>query len=505
MALFGRKPANSNDAGPADLAGPGPGGADPVKAARFFDRAKTIHESSQYEYATTLWLQGLRFDPTSLSALESFVVSAQAFAANEKRDKPSKEQAKNFGGKGPVEKYLEALLWWGIRPTDPSLGMKVLDAAAKVDSPGVSDMSAPGHWLGERVLGAAASNDKPKKDTFVKAMDLLAKLRCFDLAVKSGEVALRLDPSDANLEAEVRNMGAQMAMTRGGYEKTGQEGGFRANVRDAEKQRLLDEEGRSVRSEDATTRIVEAARADYESRPTDRNAIAKYARALQQSGRPEDEKAAYDLLTKAYDDTGEFRFRQAAGDLRLRFARRKVSEVKAAAEAKPGDEALAEKLKQAQAAFLKLELEEYTLRVENYPTDLGLKYELGVRCFITGDNDRAIALFQESQHDSRARSRSLNYLGKAFSRIGWNDEAVDTYRRALESLETETDDHGLEVRYGLMEALAAKARDHRDLAAAEEAYKIGSGIAIQQISYRDIRARRDELQGLVKELRGVGA
>jgi hypothetical protein len=62
---------------------------------------------------------------------------------------------------------------------------------------------------------------------------------------------------------------------------------------------------------------------------------------------------------------------------------------------------------------------------------------------------------------------------------------------------------GLEIRYGLMDALAQQAEDARDLAAAEEAYKIGSGIAMQQISYRDIRARRDRMQQLMKELKGA--
>ena len=54
-----------------------------------------------------------------------------------------------------------------------------------------------------------------------------------------------------------------------------------------------------------------------------------------------------------------------------------------------------------------------------------------------------------------------------------------------------------------MDALAKTAEEQRDLAAAEEAYKIGSGIAMQQISYRDIRGRRDALQKLIRELKNA--
>jgi hypothetical protein len=43
--------------------------------------------------------------------------------------------------------------------------------------------------------------------------------------------------------------------------------------------------------------------------------------------------------------------------------------------------------------------------------------------------------------------------------------------------------------------------DQNDLANAEEAYKIASSIAIQNISYRDIRARREEIKQLAAKLK----
>ncbi len=497
MALFGRKKgdetATETEETPASESGrPLP---DPVKAASFFSHARTVHDSAQYEYATTLWLQGLRKDPTSMTGLESFFRSAQAFANEEKKDKPTKDQSKNFRGRDPLEKYLEALLYWGIKPTDGGLAIKLLDAAAKLE------LHEPGYWVGERVL-PMLMRDKPKKETFVKLMDIFRRLLAFDLAVKAGEFALSVDRSDANLESEVRNLAAQMTMSRGGYENTA-EGGFRANIKDAATQRQLEEEQRLSKSEDAASRVVEAAKKDWESRPTDRNSINRYARALIERGKPEDEKAAYELLMKAHADTNEFRFRQSAGDLRIRVARRKLAQIREAAEAKADDEAAQEKLAKAREAFAKLEIEELKLRVENNPTDLSFKYELGVRHFQLGESEEAIAMFQEAQNDPKSRARSLNYLGQSFLKMGWADEAVDTLRRALESVEMPNDDLGLDVRYWLMQAMERKAQDHKDLTTAEEAYKVASGIAMQQINYRDIRARRDALQALVKELRSA--
>ncbi|TVQ64589.1 MAG: hypothetical protein EA379_01070 [Phycisphaerales bacterium] len=502
MAIFGRKKDDEPDDGvPEGVGAPAsdaPFLPDPAKAARFFDRAKAVYESTNFEYATTLWLQGLRMDPTSVDGLEQFFLSAQAYAGAAKRDKPSKEQAKNFGGKGPLEKYLEELLHWGIKPTDVTRAVRAIEQAAKMG------LSEPGYWIGERALPMAL-RDKPKKDQLLKLMQAFKKLEAFDLAVRAGEQAMALDRGDTNLDAEVRNLSAQMTMSRGGYERSGEEGGYRTNVRNSEAQRRLAEESQIVKSEDAATRVVEASKADWETRPTDRNAIARYARALQDRGLPEDEKTAFELLMNAYKETSEYRFRQWAGDLRIRHARRKLAKIRDAVKAKPDDAELQEKLRKGAEAFTRMEIEEFKQRVENYPTDLGMKYELGVRHFQVGEHEEAISLFQEAQGDPKTRSRCLNYLGQSFLKLGWLDEAIDTFQRASESMESQKDELALDVRYGLMQALERKAREHNDLSAAEEAYKIGSGIAVQQINFRDIRARRDALQKLVRELKGAAS
>jgi tetratricopeptide (TPR) repeat protein len=495
LALFGRKKGevgNGEGAAATKAASNDLFQSDPVKAKKFFDHAQAVHDTTNYAYSTVLWLQGLRQDPTSMFGLERFFESVRSFASLENRDKPTKEQSSNFGGKGPVENYLSALLNWGTRPDDAPRVLKVLDAAQKLD------LGEHGYWIAEKSLPLLLGSRK--KDVLVKLKDALAKLGAYDLAVKAGEAALMADPTDTALEQEMRNLAAQATMTSGGYERTGESGGFRANIRGADAQRKLEDESSIVKSEETIDRLVEDAKADYERRPDDRNAIGKYARILQERGRPEDVKIAYEVLMDAYKKTDEFRFRTQAGDLRMKHARRQLAKMREAAKQDPTSD-IAKKFPEAERKFIELELAEYDLRVKNFPTDLGLKYELGVRHFRLGNDEEAIALFQEAQHDAKHRVRVLNYLGQSFRRMGWNEEAADTFRRALEGIEMDSDELGLQMRYGLMDALAKHAEDTRDLSAAEEAYKIGSGIAMQQISYRDIRDRRDALQKLIKELK----
>lgn len=501
MPLFDRfkpgaaKPADADAAKPDATEAGSKFEPDPVKAAKFFEKAKTVHDTTNFEYATTLWLQGLRLDPSSMPGLEGFFLSAQAYAQAEKRDKPSKDQASNFGGKGPLERFLEDLLAWGMRPADLSRSLRVLDNAGKLE------LHEPGYWLGERAL-AFALRDRAKRSDLRRLMEALRKLHCFDLAVRAGEAAIRADENpDSALDAEVRNLAAQSTMSRGGYEKSGEAGGFRANIRNAEVQRRLIEENALVKTADAADRVLAAAKSDYEARPADRNAILKYARALQDRGRPEDDKAAHDLLIKAWEEFREFRFRQIAGEIRLKHARRKLNQIKQAADAAPADPEAQAKHRKAHEGFLQMELEELRLRSANYPTDLGLKLDVGIRLFLLGKDEEAIPMFQDARTDPKNKARALNYLGQAFLRMGWADESAETLREALAGLETQSDEAGLDIRYHLMNALERKARDHADAAVAEEAYRIASSIAVQQMSYRDVRAKRDELQKLAKELK----
>lgn len=500
MALFGRKKGSSDDQDPKGGNGAG-GTPEPrpeysaSKAKAFFDRAKIVHDTTNYEYAMQLWLNGLKQDPTSMSGLESFFQSAAAFVSESGGKPPSKETMNAFAGKTDLDRFLSAILQFGVKPLDPLLAVRAVEAAAKLGLPEQC------RWLGDRALIVIANEKKPRKDLFIKLMETFGKVGDFERAVLAGEQAVKLDPTDGRLAADVRNLAAQATMSKGGYEYTGQAGGFRANIRDAEKQRQLEEQERIVKTEETLDRVVQAAEEDYRSRPEDPHAINVYAKRLVERGRPEDLRRAREVLKRAFETTKQFRFREMEGDIKLRIASRKLGEYRQAAEADPSNAQAQRNYQLARQQFLAMEIEEYRLRVENYPTDLGFKFELAKRLFESGDVDNAIPLFQESQHDARRRVDSQYFLAQAFQRIDYIDEAINTYRQALGAHKVHTDETGMALRYGLMTALQMKAEKERELAAAEEADRLASSIAIQQFNYRDIRQRRDALKKLISDLK----
>ncbi len=497
MAIFGRKKSDDERQGTQPEA-PGFEHA-PEKAQRFFERAKTVHDSGQYEYALTLWLDGLKWDPTSVSALEQFAVSAAAFLGQGK-GKLSRETVRNIDGKRDVDRFAMALLQWGTHPRDAGAVVKAAEAAAKIHETTDLDMSEVVYWIAERALVIIGAG-KPKKDQYVRLMEACNKAGVYDLAVQAGDLATKIDPSDAELAARTRNLAAQATMSTGGYSQTGQEGGFRANIRDSEQQRIIEERERIVKTEDVKDRLVRVAEEEYRQRPDDLPVLRQYVKALKERGREEDEKLAYRLLMKVYEQTKQFQLKAEADDIRLRQARRALRRYQDAAEASPEDAQAQETYEKAKRKYLEMEVQTLREQVEAYPTDLRLKFELGKREMELGNLDEAIALFQESQHDPKFRAASLAMLGESFFRQDWVDEAIDTYRRALEDHADDRDASGLELRYGLMRALQKKAIDEQSLEAAGEAEKIASSIAIQQINFKDIKDRRNELKALVQEFR----
>lgn len=499
MAIFGKK-KQSDASGVDDGQGAESGAAytsDPVKARRFFERAETVHDSSQYGYAMTLWLQGLLWDPTSMSALEKFARSAAGFVEeNPKAKGPAKDMKLPDIAKGMHAQFVDALLQWGTRAFDFQYGTKAADLAAKM---GLDEQV---HWIGSRALAQALSDKRAKKASFVQLMQIFEKAGVFDLAVRSGEAAIRMDPGDGKLETQVRNMSAMQTMSTGGYDKSNEAGGFRRNVRSLDEQKARIEEESIVKSEGALDASIGRAKLEYEASPADVGSITKYSRLLLERGKGNDEKEAFQILMAGFKATGAYKFKQQAGEIRLRVMRRKLRAMKDKLDESPENEELKATYAQAERSVLDEEIKEYKERVENYPTDLNLKFQLGKRLHLAGDFEGAISQFQVAQNAPGIAAQVLHNLGQSFVELGWVTEAIETFRRAIELHPSDKDDLSLQLQYGLMDALQRRAEAEEDLDAAQEAFRLASSIAIQQINYLDIRERRAALQELTKKLKG---
>src|SRR5262249_54788660 len=80
------------------------------------------------------------------------------------------------------------------------------------------------------------------------------------------------------------------------------------------------------------------------------------------------------------------------------------------------------------------ELEYFRQKADRFPTELGLRFEVGVRLLRAGQHDEAIQMLQASRSDPRFRWQSMLWLGHCFkARNNWR-LAQRNFEEALQNL-----------------------------------------------------------------------
>jgi hypothetical protein len=496
---FGKK--KPTDA-PADAGGQAPAAApsggfvpQPDKARKFFDHGRTIAATGNLEYALMLYAKGFRFDPSSIDQHKAMYQLAVQF--NAAGGKPAaREQMKELDGPSPIDKFALAEYVWMRDLLNADSLFKLLETAAK------ASQLEYGQFIGPRTLEVLRRQKKQSKSVWMKAKGLLAALEATGEALTCVEEALKADPSDTQLAADLKETTARHALRQGGYDRQdgGQAGGFRANIRDAAKQQQLADANAIVQSEETEARILERARTAYAENPMAPDAIQKLGTLLKKQATPESEEEAHTVFMSGYERTNEYRFKAAAGEIRVAQLRRKVSAAAKAVEANADDEAAKATHAELKSQLLDLEARELRERQKAYPTDRSIKAELGRIEFELGNFEDAMAMFQACKDEAKLRIFATHMLGKCFAAEGWHGEAVGEYREALQGLGLGEGDRELPIKYDLMVALMELSRAEKNGAYAREAGEICSAIVRRDISYRDIRSKRKEIDALMKEM-----
>lgn len=487
MAIFGSSPSSPT----------GQIKRDPRKAGRFFEHAAAAAETRNFDYAIECYIHGLRYDPDNLKQHEALRDVALKRRAASTKTRGFSDWFKR-PGKDPLDRFCHALTSWA---KDPRNAVQLVEVMARAVDLGEFDsqlnMGPVAYWLGTLTLDTNRAAPKPSKPVYVKARDLFTRLRAFDKAVESCSLALQLDHQDADLLKSLKNLEAERTIQEGGYEQ-----GFRQSIKDTEKQRELEQQDALAHPKSAADELIARRRAVYDEDPQDLDRMLKLVEALVKKEEDPAEQEAINLLQEAWETTGQHRFKVRVGDIRMRQLGRQLRQLQAKALAAPEDDAARRQWTELARRKLQFELDEYTDRAQNYPTDLGIRYELGKRLFAFNRHDEAIGAFQQAKADPRYRAVCHEYLGRCYMAQGWHEEAADTLRQGIEGHPSREDKLALDLRYYLLQALRHLAQEHKSLQRATEAQSVASHILQTDINFRDIRQQMEDIRKLVQSLRG---
>ena len=493
MALFGKKksgdPEKSAELEAVTFV------AQPEKATKWFTHARTMADGSNFETALVYYASGLRFDPANEDALQAMLQVGIKHAQQGGKKLPSKT-TRSLEGPEPIDKMILSLTQWLGDIQNTTAAIKALEGMVK------SEQSATGKFFASHVLGIVSRGKKPTKQQFVSIKDACRALESWDIALAAGQAAMALDPADGGLDHEIKDLSAQRAMAAGGYEEAaGKEGGFRQFVKDIDKHRELEEEESLAGVGGGSERVLERAREAFREAPDVAENVNRYGTLLRRDGSSHSLKTAEQVYLKGYKTTSEYRFRMIAGDIRIQRFKDRIRTVREEINAAPeSSQPLPQRLEKLEQDLLEFEATEYSERAEKYPTDRRIRFHLGEVAMRQHDTETAMGCFQKAKDEPRLRAAAGHLLGRCFATEGWHSEAADEYRDVLSKIDATESDRELEIRYDLMVSLIEIGRRDESSEHAREALDICSGIARQDITYRDIRQKRREIDELVKSL-----
>jgi tetratricopeptide (TPR) repeat protein len=391
-----------------------------------FSKAAEAAQRDNFDYALTLFCQVLEHEPAFYHARKA-LRSAQAKKASgattgffkkmmSYAPPPQLTKAKLTLNSNPAEALASAEQVLNGDPNNSFAHRIVVDAANAMDLPKTAVLSL-------EVMVHNSPKDKALVIEFANAVANagvptgVAEKFLDDLARSSG-----FDPDLAQAQ---KNLSARKTMDEGGYSKLeGGEGSYRDILRNKEEAKTLEQEHRVQKSEDTTERLI----GEYESRLPNEPLNYKLMRSLAELYTQKNKfDAALELYkrVKASDMGSDATLDRAVAETTIRKFDYQISQVNPFAPDQAEQKTAIETEKSA------YQLAEIQQRAEKYPTDLGIRFELGQQYFKMGKIGEAIAEFQKAQQNPHKRIAAMSYLAQCFAKRNMNDSAVRTLQNAI--------------------------------------------------------------------------
>ena len=287
---------------------------------------------------------------------------------------------------------------------------------------------------------------------------------------------LREHPNDGDLKTALKDLSAKKTLNEGGYGALeGGGGSYRDILRNKEEAVSLEQEKKVQKAEDVAERLIREYEARIQTEPNNLKLLRSLAELYTQ-------KKQFDRALALYDQ-----LKSLAGNdpsLDQAIAATKVRQFDSQAEQlNPFEADHATKLEQIKAEKLNFQIVECQKRVEKYPTDLAIRFEMGQLYFQGGKIGEAIQEFQKAQGNPHKRLVSMSYLAQCFAKRKMFDLAARTLQNAIKE-KAVFDEEKKDLIYQLGCVLEGMGRREE----AVEQFKL---IYESDIGYKDVAAKVD--------------
>jgi tetratricopeptide (TPR) repeat protein len=287
----------------------------------------------------------------------------------------------------------------------------------------------------------------------------------------------RAHPTDGEINQELKNLSARRTLDEGGYDALADgSGSYRDILKNEEQAKSLEQEARAQKTEDVTERLIGEYETRLQTEPKNLKLLRSLAELLTQKKQFERALHYYDQI-KASDLGNDPSLDRAIAET---TSRRFDHELKQLDPAVPDFEERAAKLAADKATF---QLTECQKRAEKFPTDLGIRFELGQLLFQAGRIGEAIAEFQKAQNNPHKRLPAMNYLAQCYAKRKMFDLAAKTLQNAIKE-KPGFDDEKKDLLYNLGCVLENMGKKEEAIEQLKLIYEV-------DIGYKDVAAKVD--------------
>ena len=441
------------------------------KAQNFTNRGRQALETGRYDLAVDMLMEAVSAAPDVLET-RKLLRAAQiaSFRKNGKTGLGAKfgcmmARQKVMGlvkkGKG-AEAMAEAEKLLCQNPLDADnieAAVKAAEAAGKADHAAITVEAA-----------YECSNKDPALLERVATYYKMAKR--WDKARDAYRKLAEMKPGDQRVLQMLKNAEAQATMNSGWEQTAGKKGGFQNLIANKEQAAKLDAANKAVVSGDDAELLIAEKMKQIAAEPKNMNARRALARIYIQGKRYYE---AIDVLQQAIAASGTMdpELDRMLSQTKVQYYEQQIDALRAQGRE---DEAVEMEGERDQFVF-----DDLAQRVERYPNDLHLKFELGKQYFTYGYYEDALAQLQQAQKSPKDRLWALYYLAMCFLNQGQTDMAVMQLETARDAIPT-MDDLKKKVVYQL--GLCAEAAG--DL---EKAYQYYKDVYSSDVGFEDLSER----------------
>jgi tetratricopeptide (TPR) repeat protein len=433
-----------------------------------------------WDFAVAMYTTSVKLVPDNLNYRQNL-----RFTEYKKYDMNMKGAAmasmKLMGPRGRIKKCRMGKDWKGVaeaaedglavNPWDPQLGADLGDA-----------LTALGYQEVAKFAYEESLKIDPNNVAVNRSLALLYEERSqYPEAVKCWQRILKVEPTNGEARSKITALDAKTVMDRGGYEGAASTRNVMAAHEVA--RRLGNKEGADGPGMSAEADLQRAIRKD----PANKDNYTKLADYYKREGKLENaEEQLKTALEVSGNDVG---IREMLEDVQLDLMQRALSIAKEQARNTPADAELKKRAAELANELTKRKMEVFAGRVERYPNDMRLKFELGIEYMTVRKWQLAIPLFQQARSDPRLKGEALIRLGKCFGYDGKGQLAIRQFESAMPEIKF---DDKPDVYKDLYFTAARLYEELKNVKAAEEAYQ---KVLEVDYEYRDTVDRLNKLQG----------